>query len=113
MSRFNQIRDPSDNPKLGSLYKEIVEHGLGEDIPLNLFTAQSGRPDILEATWGLFKGLLLQGQLPATVKQMISMTIAMQNDCRYCAVAHTHALEGMGVAKEVIQSCASDPWMKR
>ncbi len=40
---------------------------------------------------------------------MIGMTIAMQNDCRYCKVAHTNALEAMGVPTEVIQSCASDP----
>lgn len=109
MSRFNQIRDPSDDPKLGSLYKEIIGYGLGADAPTNWFTSQSERPDILEATWALFKGILLQGQLPPTVKQMISMTIAMQNNCRYCTVAHTNALEGMGVPTEVIQSCASDP----
>jgi uncharacterized peroxidase-related enzyme len=40
---------------------------------------------------------------------MISMTIALQNNCRYCVVAHSFALEAMGVPKEVIESCASDP----
>lgn len=109
MSRFSQIRNPSHDPKLSSLYKEILEHGLGSDVPANLFTAQSERPDILEATWALFKGVLLQGKLPLTVKEMIAMTIAMQNDCRYCAVAHTNALESLGVPTEVIESCAKDP----
>ena len=109
MSRFNQIRDASHDPKLGAIYKEILEHGLGTDAPANLFTAQAERPDILEATWALFKAVLLQGVLPPTVKQMIAMTIAMQNNCRYCLLAHTNALEGMGVPTEVIQSCAKDP----
>jgi len=109
MSRFNQISDPSGNPKLERLYKDILDHGLGADSPGGWFTAQSERPDILEATWGLFKGILLQGVLPPTVKEMISMTIAMQNDCRYCTVAHTKALEAMGVPAEVIRSCARDP----
>jgi uncharacterized peroxidase-related enzyme len=109
MSRFKQITDPSHNPELESLYKEIVAHGVGASTPINWFTAQAERPDILRTTWGLFRGILLQGMLPPTVKQMISMTIAMQNNCRYCAVAHTSALEGMGVPTEVIQSCASDP----
>jgi uncharacterized peroxidase-related enzyme len=40
---------------------------------------------------------------------MISMTIALQNNCRYCVVAHSFALEALGVSKEVIESCASDP----
>ncbi len=109
MSRFNQISHPLNNPKLGILYKEILDHGLGTDSPGSWFTSQSERPDILEVTWGLFKGVLLQGALPSTVKEMISMTIAMQNDCRYCTVAHTKALEAMGVPAEVIRSCAGDP----
>ena len=38
------------------------------------------------------------------------MTIAMQNNCRYCTHLHTNALEAMGVVPQgVIQSCASDP----
>ena len=49
------------------------------------------------------------GVVPSTVKQMILMAIAMQNDCQYCSVVHTNALEAMGVPTEVIQSCASDP----
>ncbi len=109
MSRFNQIKNPSDNPQLEALYKEILEHGVGVDAPINLFTSQSERPDILRATWGIFKEILLQGELPPTLKQMIAMTIAMQNNCRYCTVAHTSALESMGVPKELIQSCAKDP----
>jgi uncharacterized peroxidase-related enzyme len=40
---------------------------------------------------------------------MILMSIAMQNDCQYCSVAHTKALEAMGVPTAVIESCASDP----
>ncbi|NIV94884.1 hypothetical protein GWN42_19355 [candidate division KSB1 bacterium] len=110
--RFKQIKHPKDNLELQSLYKEIAESGVQgseEGVPINLFTSQSERPDILQAGWAFFKGTLLQGQLPPTLKQMISMTIALQNNCRYCVVAHTFALEAMGVPKEVIESCASDP----
>ena len=60
MSRFHQVNDPADNPRLGALYKEIVEHGLGADTPINWFTAQSARPDILATTWGLVRGIFLQ-----------------------------------------------------
>ncbi len=31
MSRFNQIKNPSDNPQLEALYKEMLEHGIGVD----------------------------------------------------------------------------------
>ncbi len=112
MSRFKQIKNPGDNLELQALYKEITEAGMQgseEGLPINLFTSQSERPDILQAVWAFFKAIFLEGQLPPTLKQMISMTIALQNNCRYCVVAHTFALEAMGVPKEVIESCARDP----
>ncbi|ETX02831.1 MAG: hypothetical protein ETSY1_02140 [Candidatus Entotheonella factor] len=109
MSRFALIKDTSDSPKLEDLYQDIINNGFGSEVPINWFTAQGGRPDLLEGTWGLVKSILIEGTLPATVKQMIAMTISMQNNCRYCSVTHTHALEAMGVPKTVIDTCATDP----
>jgi uncharacterized peroxidase-related enzyme len=111
MSRFKQIKHP-DNPELKALYKEAMEGGFvgsEEGVPINFFTSQSERPDILSATLNLLSKIVVQGLLPSTVKQMVAMTIAMQNDCRYCTRLHTNALEAMGVPQGVIQSCASDP----
>ena len=111
MSRFKMIKHP-ENPELKGLYSKAIEAGLvgsEEGVPLNVFTSQSERPDILGATLLLADTILIQGLLPATVKQMIAMTIAMQNNCQYCTVLHTRALEAMGVAPQVIHSCASDP----
>jgi len=106
--RFRRIDRPENNPELGSLYAEMIESGLGERVPLNWFTAQAERPDILAATWKLVKGVLLQGQLPPTVKQMILLKISTHNQCRYCAALYTSALEAMGVPKEIIDSVTED-----
>ena len=111
MSRFQLIKHPED-PQLQALYKDMLENGMQgseEDAPFNALTAMAERPDILAGMWGITKGVAVQGSLPPTLKQMIAMTIAMQNNCRYCTVGHTHALEAMGVPTEVIKSCASDP----
>ena len=112
MSRFKQIKDPSDDPKLAALYKEAVEAGhVGseEGVPNNFITSQSERPDILAATSALMDEIVLKGLLPPTIKQMIAMTISMQADCRYCASVHTNALASLGVPEDVVKSCASDP----
>ena len=106
--RFRRIERADNNPELASLYSEITESGLGDKVPLNWFTAQAERPDLLAATWGLTKGVLLQGQLPPTVKQMILIKISTHNQCRYCTALHTSALEAMGVPKEVIDSVTTD-----
>ena len=67
------IRDPSRDPHVSGIYREIVEAGLGAEMPISWFRVQSGRPDILEATWKLVKGLLLQGELPGTLKHMLML----------------------------------------
>ncbi len=112
MSRFNQIKDPSDNPDLEAAYKIALEMGMAgseEGVPINFLTALSERSDLLMAYLNFTQGIVMAGELPPTVKQMIAMTCAMQNNCGYCSLFHTKALESMGVPTEVVESCASDP----
>jgi uncharacterized peroxidase-related enzyme len=106
--RFRRIKNAEHNPELASLYAEIIESGLGNRVPLNWFTAQAERPDILAATWTLAKGILLHGQLPPTVKQMIAVKVSTYNRCRYCAAVHTSVLQAMGVPGEVIDRVTTD-----
>ncbi len=40
------------------------------------------------------------------------MVVSQQNDCRYCAVVHTNALQTMGVPEEIIKSATNDPEME-
>lgn len=91
------------------LFREILDAGFGEGEPLNWFAAQAERPDILQTTWALTKGLLMQGELPATVKQMICLAISERNGCSYCRVVHANVLGSLGVPYDAIQACVSDP----
>lgn len=112
MSRFKLTKHPNGNAELETLYKEAIEAGFvgsEQGVPNNLISSLSERPDLLASTWALVKGVMVGGTVPSTVKEMILMAIAMQNDCQYCSVAHTKALEAMGVPTSVIESCASDP----
>ena len=103
--------EPSGVPPAQSqaLYTDILDHGFGADRPINFFAALAPRPDILEATWNLVKAVLVSGYLPASVKQMIALSISRQNGCRYCSVVHRGALESAGVDPMVVESCATDP----
>lgn len=109
MSRFEQIVDTTNHPELAALYEDMVRQGFGDTVPINWLTSQSTRPDILAGTWRFSKGILLQGRLPATVKQMIAATIAAQNNCYYCNRLHSNTLSMLGVSEEIIESCVNDP----
>lgn len=110
MSRFEPARVNGDGP-LRDLYSEICEAGFGKDgTPINWFTAMSQHPALLASSWALVRGILVEdGKLPPTLKQMVLMTVSLQNHCRYCAATHTGVLEAMGVPEDVISSCAKDP----
>jgi len=109
MCRFVLVAEADADAALHGLYDEIVQSGFGDEIPYNWFASQSTRPDILAGTWSLTRNLMLEGELPPIVKQMIVVTISVQNNCNYCKCVHGHVLSALGVSEQVIESCISDP----
>ncbi|MCB9529635.1 MAG: carboxymuconolactone decarboxylase family protein [Myxococcales bacterium] len=104
------VKDAAGDPACQILYSDLIRHGFGAaGAPLNFFTAQGARPDILAAVWHLVRTMLVDGRLPPALKQMIILAISRQADCRYCEVVHGHALEQMGVDRATIDQCAADP----
>lgn len=109
MSRFSEVNSVGD-AELTKIYQDIVANGFGiEGRPINFFTAMASRPDILNVAWQFTKAIIVEGLLPASVKQMIALSISRQNNCQYCSVMHRGALEATGVEAMVVESCASDP----
>ncbi|WP_428265382.1 carboxymuconolactone decarboxylase family protein [Haliangium sp.] len=108
-ARFPLVTEAPAGSPLATLYQRITAVGFGADVPINWFTSMGAYPDVLEAVWRLVDSVLAQGQLSASVKQMIALTVSRHNNCRYCAVIHTSALEATGATPEVVSSCAGDP----
>lgn len=110
MSHVALVKDAAGDPTRQILYTDLIRHGFGAaGVPLNFFTAQGARPDILAAVWHLVRTMLVDGRLPPALKQMIILSISHQADCRYCEVVHGHALEQMGIDRDTIDACAADP----
>jgi AhpD family alkylhydroperoxidase len=92
MSRFEAI-DAVGDAELTQIYQDIVTNGFGiGGKPINFFTAMALRPDILNVVWQFTKAI-----------------ISRQNNCQYCSVMHSGALEATGVEAMVVESCANDP----
>lgn len=112
MPRFPLVKHPEPGTELANVYEKILAmggQGAEEGVPSNYMTSLGERPDIIDSLLKGWQNVFISGLLPPTIKQMIAMTIALQHDCRYCAVGTTMALQMMGVSKSVIESCASDP----
>ena len=106
--RFELITNPGERTHLATLYRDITNAGFGVEHPINWFTSMASRVDLLEMGWSVVKATLVDGVLPATLKQMIALTVSAQNHSRYCTVAHTSALQNLGLDAKVIEACTQN-----
>jgi alkylhydroperoxidase family enzyme len=111
MSRLEQRLDAGDDKALQVAFDAAKEAGWvnAEGEPDNYATSLSSRPDLLHLSIDLVNKVLMNGELPSTVKAMVFYTIASRASCHYCAAFNHKALQMMGVPEDVIMSCAKDP----
>jgi len=108
MTRFAIIEyEALTDPKAKAVYEQIIAE-LGFGIVPNLFKSMACSPDFLEANWEKFRGVVLRGQLPRTLKEMIGVAISQKNDSPYALKVHLHGLSALGMSEEVLRALVSD-----
>ncbi|MEQ9394709.1 peroxidase-related enzyme [Haliea sp.] len=75
----------------------------------NMFRAYARHPAVLFATWERVKSVMLQGSLPATLKEAIAVVISHDNVCEYCVEHHSRNLAALGMGQEEIVRLLADP----
>lgn len=109
MTRLVPLVEYADlkDPKAIAVYDEILAE-LGFGIVPNLFKSMASRPDFLEANWKHFRGTVLNGSLPRTLKEMVGIAISQHNNSEYALKVHLHGLSALGISEEVLQTLVSD-----
>jgi uncharacterized peroxidase-related enzyme len=108
MARFPIIEyDALTDTKAKAVYDQIKAE-LGFGIVPNLFKSMATNPDFLEANWKKFRGVILQGELPRTLKEMIGVAISQANNSEYALKVHLHGLSALGMSEEVLRTLVSD-----
>lgn len=65
----------------------------------NIFATMAHSPALLQGYLG-YSDALNQGVLSAAVREQIALAVAGENECDYCASAHTAMARGAGVSAE-------------
>jgi len=65
----------------------------------NIYASMAHSPATLNALLG-FNGALAEGVLDAGLREQIALTVAGENNCDYCASAHTMMAKAAGVSAE-------------
>ena len=75
--------------------------------PVEMLQAMSLRPEILRAFAGFGGSVYPGGLLERRVKELVIITASAQNDCQFCANAHTDIVDIWGIVDEPLSAIAA------
>jgi uncharacterized peroxidase-related enzyme len=59
--------------------------------------------NILNATWNILKDVLIKGELPRSLKELVFVAVSNENNCRYCTNIHSAICKMIKVDEESLQ----------
>jgi alkylhydroperoxidase family enzyme len=90
MKRRVQVEYEDAIPEVRNEYDEIMER-MGSPSVLNFLKALGHNPHVLRAVWSMLKGTVIEGEIPALLKQLILFNISLTAGNQYCTALHGHA----------------------
>jgi uncharacterized peroxidase-related enzyme len=77
--------------------------------PPNFIKTQGHSPTVARGTWEVVRNVLVNGQIPRWVKEMVFVAISKDRDCRYCTAAHIACCRMLGANSEFMNQLLDDP----
>ena len=90
MKRNTLIEYDDASPEVRALYDEIMDT-MGSPSVLNFLKALGHNPHVLRAVWTMLKETVIEGEIPALLKQLILFKISINAGNEYCTALHGHA----------------------
>jgi len=76
--------------------------------PPNFIMTQGHSPTVARGTWGVVENVLVRGEIPRWIKEMMFVAISKDRGCRYCTAAHIACCRMLGVKPALIESLVRD-----
>jgi alkylhydroperoxidase family enzyme len=90
MKRNTLVEYEDALPEVRSVYDEIMDT-MGSSSVLNFLKSLGHNPHVLRAVWSTLKETVIEGEIPALLKQLILFKISMTAGNQYCTALHGHA----------------------
>lgn len=81
-----------------------IERELGAGLVPRIFRLLEPNPALLFHIWGQFRTVVLEGNLPRILKEMVGTAIATSTHCEYVRAVHLHSLNLQGVTPEALDA---------
>lgn len=90
MKRTTLVEYDDAPVEVRGLYDEIMDT-MGSPDVLNFLKALGHNPHVLRAVWSMLKGTVIEGEIPALLKQLILFRVSIVAGNEYCTALHGHA----------------------
>ena len=90
MKRTSLVEYEDASPEVQALYDEIMDT-METPTVLNCLKALGNNPRVLRGVWSMLKGSLIEGEIPALLKQLILFKISVHAGNQYCTSLHAHS----------------------
>src|SRR5688572_30184844 len=70
--------------------------------PPNFIMTQGHSPTVARGTWEVVQNVLVIGEIPRWMKEMVFVAISKDRQCRYCTAAHLACCRMLGVNQTLI-----------
>jgi alkylhydroperoxidase family enzyme len=89
MKRRQQVEYEQASPEVQAIYDDTMDT-LGSPVVLNAFKALGNNAQVLGSVWSIVKGTLVEGEIPALLKQLILFKISVIAGNEFCTSLHGH-----------------------
>lgn len=97
INKYETVAYEDATPEVKAIYEETMKE-MGIPFVLNWFKCQGSNDTLLRGNWEKLKSVLLRGQVPMVLKQMIIYNISKERGCSYCSTAHGIFVDSMSKA---------------
>lgn len=90
MKRSSLIEYKDASPEVRAIFDEIMDTMGGPDVP-NFLKSLGHNSHALRAVWSMLKETVIEGEIPALLKQLILFKVSITVGNHYCTSLHGHA----------------------
>ena len=90
MKRTSLVEYEDASAEVKDVYDEIMST-MGSPEVLNFLKALGHNPHVLRGVWSMLRETVIEGEIPALLKQLILFKISINAGTEYCTSLHGHA----------------------
>lgn len=100
---FDILEYDDAQEEVREIYDDIFKY-LGNEGLVDYFKVLGKyNKNILAATWNILKNVLIKGELPRSLKELVFVAVSNENNCRYCTNVHSATCKMIHVDEESLQ----------